>query len=112
MTDKTQTWTLDESSMKFAARSRQLFAVWDTLGWILYREGKLDDAASYLKAAWVNTQSDTVAEHVGELEASRGRKNEALTTYRLGIAASQPGPDRKSFRRAPRSCKRAVPSQR
>ncbi len=97
MTDETKTWTLDESSMKFAARSRQLFAVWDTLGWILYREGKLDDAASYLKAAWVNTQSDAVAEHLGALEASRGRKNEALTTYRLGIAASQPGPERKKL---------------
>ena len=97
MTAETQTWILDESSQKFAARSRQLFAVWDTLGWILYREGKLDDAESYLKAAWINTQSDEVAEHVGELEAARGRKNDALTTYRLGIAASHPGAEQKKL---------------
>ena len=61
-----------------------MFAVWDTLGWILYREGKLDDAESYLKAAWINIQSDTVAEHLGELEVARGRKNEALTAYQTG----------------------------
>ncbi len=58
MTTETKAWTLDESSQKLVARSRQLFAVWDTLGWIFYREGKLDDAESYLKAAWVNSQSD------------------------------------------------------
>ncbi len=34
---------------------------------------------------------------MGELEASRGRKNEALTAYRLGIAASHPGAEQKKL---------------
>jgi tetratricopeptide (TPR) repeat protein len=97
LTEESKTWTLDESSQTLTAKSRQLAAVWDTLGWILYREGKLDDAEGFLKAAWVNAQSDTIAEHVGRLEAARGKENEALTTYRLGIAASQPGTERKKL---------------
>lgn len=97
MTAESKTWKLDESSQTLAAKSRQLAAVWDTLGWILYREGKLDKAEGFLKAAWVTAQSDTVAEHVGRLEAARGKENEALTTYRLGIAASQPGTERKKL---------------
>jgi tetratricopeptide (TPR) repeat protein len=97
MTAESKTWKLDESSPTLAAKSRQLAAVWDTLGWILYREGKLDEAEGFLKAAWINAQSDTVAEHVGKLEASRGKKNEALTTYRLGIAASRPGAEQKKL---------------
>jgi tetratricopeptide (TPR) repeat protein len=97
MTAESKTWTLDDSLQALAAKSRQLAAVWDTLGWILYREGKLDEAEGFLKAAWVNTQSDTVAEHVGQLESARGEKNEALTTYRLGIAASHPGTEQKKL---------------
>ena len=95
ITTESKTWNLDENSPTLAAKSRQLVAVWDTLGWILYREGKLDEAEGFLKAAWVNAQSDTVAEHVGKLEASRGKKNHALTTYWLGIAVSRPGAERK-----------------
>jgi tetratricopeptide (TPR) repeat protein len=97
MTAESKTWKLDESSQTLAAKSRQLVAGWDTLGWILYREGKLDEAEGFLRAAWVNTQSDAVAEHVGKLEASRGKKNEALTTYRLGIAAAHPGIEQKKL---------------
>jgi tetratricopeptide (TPR) repeat protein len=97
MTKESKTWTLDENSKTLPAKSRGLFAVWDTLGWIFFHEGKLDDAESYLRAAWINIQSDTVAEHIGELEASRGRKNEALTAYRLGIAASHPGAEQKKL---------------
>lgn len=97
MTAESKTWKLDESSQTLAAKTRQLVAVWDTLGWILYREGKLDEAEGFLKAAWINTQSDTVAEHVGRLEESRGKKNEALTTYKLGIAASHPGTEQKKL---------------
>jgi tetratricopeptide (TPR) repeat protein len=97
ITAESKTWKLDESSQTLATKSRQLVAVWDTLGWILYREGKLDEAEGFLKAAWVNAQSDAIAEHVGRLEAATGKENEALTTYRLGIAASHQGAEQKKL---------------
>ena len=58
MTEQSKTWTLDENPQALITKSRELFAIWDTLGWILFREGKLDEADDYLKAAWRNTQSD------------------------------------------------------
>ena len=73
MTDESKTWTLDENPLTLTAKSRQLIATWDTLGWILYREGKLDEAEDYLKAAWINVQSDVMAEHIGEIAAA-GRR--------------------------------------
>jgi len=97
MTEESKTWTLDENPLTLSGKSRELIAIWDTLGWILYREGKLDEAESYLKAAWLNAQSDVIAEHVGEVAATRGKKNEALTTYVLGIAASRPGIEQKKL---------------
>jgi tetratricopeptide (TPR) repeat protein len=97
LTDESKTWTLDENPQTLAGKSRSLIAAWDTLGWILYREKKLDEAESYLKAAWVNVQSDVMAEHVGEVEVAKGNKNEARTAYELGVAASRPGAEQKKL---------------
>jgi tetratricopeptide (TPR) repeat protein len=91
LTEQSKTWTLDGNPEALIDKSRQLIAIWDTLGWILYREGKLDEAEDYLKAAWRNTQSDLMAEHVGVVAEARGKKDEAFTAYVLGLAASPPG---------------------
>ena len=42
-----------------------------------------------------------MAEHLGELEAAKGKKDEALTTYELGIATISPY-DMMGVRKAPR----------
>jgi tetratricopeptide (TPR) repeat protein len=86
MGEESRTWTLDESPQVVLGKSIQIVATWDTMGWILYREGKLEEAESYVKAAWINAPSPTLAEHLGEIEAARGRKDDALTTYALGVA--------------------------
>jgi tetratricopeptide (TPR) repeat protein len=90
MSDESKGWTLDESPQTLLAKSRMMMATWDTMGWILYREGKLEEAESYLKAAWMNAQSVTMAEHLGEVAVARGKKDEALATYELGIATISP----------------------
>jgi tetratricopeptide (TPR) repeat protein len=90
MSDESKGWTLDESPQTLLAKSRMTVATWDTMGWILYREGKLEEAESYLKAAWLNAQSVTMAEHLGEVAVARGKKDEALTTYELGLATISP----------------------
>jgi tetratricopeptide (TPR) repeat protein len=97
LTDESKTWTLDENPQTLAGKSRSLIAAWDTLGWILYREKKLEEAEDYLKAALMNVQSDVMAEHVGEVATARGRKNEALSIYVMGIAASLPGAEQKKM---------------
>ena len=90
MSEESKTWTLDEDPQRLLMKSRLMMATWDTMGWILYREGRPEEAESYLKAAWLNVQSDTIAEHLGEVAVARGKKDEALTIYELGIATISP----------------------
>jgi tetratricopeptide (TPR) repeat protein len=107
MTEESKAWTLDEDPQILLGKSRYLFATWDTMGWILYREGKIDEAEDYLKAAWLSVQSDTMAEHLGEIAASKGKKDDALTAYLLGIAASRPGAEQKKLQERVDALRRA-----
>jgi len=97
MTDESKGWTLDESPQTLSAKSRMLTAAWDTMGWILFREGRLDEAEAYLEPAWRNAQAPAMAAHIGEVAEARGKKDKALTAYVLGIAASRPGAEQKKL---------------
>ena len=85
MEEASRTWTLDESLETVKGKTRSLVATWDTMGWILYREGRLSDAASFLKAAWLDDLSAMGGEHLGDVLAKQGSKDEALTAYELGL---------------------------
>jgi tetratricopeptide (TPR) repeat protein len=86
MGEESRTWTLDENPQTLLEKSQYIASTWDTIGWILYREGKLDEAEGYLKAAWRNRPSATIGGHLGELAAAKGKKDEALTNFELAIA--------------------------
>jgi tetratricopeptide (TPR) repeat protein len=86
MADESKRWTLDRGLQILKANSRQIVATWDTLGWILYQEGKIDEAEPYLKAAWMNRQSETIAKHLGQLCEATGKKDKALTVFEIGLA--------------------------
>ncbi|HEY6374482.1 MAG TPA: DUF3857 domain-containing protein [Edaphobacter sp.] len=90
ISEESKTWTLDENPQVLKGKSRLLVAAWDTIGWILFQEGKLDEAESYLNAAWLNGQSAEVGEHLGELLTAKGNKNAALKTYELALATIPP----------------------
>jgi tetratricopeptide (TPR) repeat protein len=90
MADESKRWTLDRGLEILITNSRQIVATWDTLGWILYQEGKNEEAEGYLKAAWLNRQSKTIAQHFGEVCEARGNKHEALTVFELGLATIPP----------------------
>ncbi|MEO6807225.1 MAG: DUF3857 domain-containing protein, partial [Edaphobacter sp.] len=100
MEEESRTWTLNENPQTLLAKSRMMAATWDTLGWILYREGKMESAESYLGAAWRNAQSEDMAKHLGEVAAAEGKKDEALTMYELGIA-TLPSVDMMGRKKAP-----------
>ncbi len=64
-----------------------LLASWDTLGWILFREGKFDEAEPFISAAW---RADLIAEggdHLAQVYEAQGHKDKALATYYLAQAA-------------------------
>jgi tetratricopeptide (TPR) repeat protein len=82
------TFTVGEMSKDQQIAQATLVSAWDTLGWILFREGKNDEAESYLRAAWLNTQKDEVALHLGQFEEKAGHLQKAMTMYQLGLAAA------------------------
>jgi tetratricopeptide (TPR) repeat protein len=63
-----------------------LAANWDTLGWIDFKENKLPEAESYVRSAWLLLSGDPEAgEHLGKIYEAEGKKEDALTTYRLVV---------------------------
>ena len=89
---ETENWTMDEEADTLLKKTHLLVATWDSWGWVLFREGKTNEAQTWLEAAWTNNQSSEEREHVdAEREAlhlspmETGRKSEqALRTISLG----------------------------
>jgi tetratricopeptide (TPR) repeat protein len=68
------------------ACTQKIGMFWDTLGWVEFRLGQLDQAESYLHAAWVLTQTAIVADHLGQVYEQEQKKNQAIHMYRLALA--------------------------
>lgn len=55
----------------------------DSLGWVLYRLGRVDEALRELEQARIQTQDEpTILEHLAEVLRATGRDEEALKIYR------------------------------
>jgi tetratricopeptide (TPR) repeat protein len=72
LTKETQNWTLDEAPLVLRQKSSLLIASWDTMGWILLREGKPQEAKSYIEAAWENGPNPELQQHLDQLNAALG----------------------------------------
>jgi hypothetical protein len=83
LTTESAAWTLDGDAKVQAAKSKLLAATWDTMGWILFREGKLDEAEGYVRASWQNNWRSEIGMHLGEIEEARGNREAALQIYHL-----------------------------
>ena len=67
--------------------TRKIGSFWDTLGWVQYRLGHLDEAEKYLRASWMLSQQSIAADHLGQLYELKQRRNDAIHMYRLAIRA-------------------------
>jgi tetratricopeptide (TPR) repeat protein len=79
---------LREANSNAFAQSDLLFASWDTLGWILFREGKFEQAEPLLVAGWRNSLLAHRGNHLAQLYEAIGKKQEALDIYRLAAASA------------------------
>lgn len=57
----------------------------DSMGWISYRLGRLAEAEAYMREAWNLMRNAEIAAHLGEVLWVRGQKDEARSTWRLGL---------------------------
>lgn len=78
---------IGEANEESFQRASLLVATWDTLGYILLQENKLDEAQDYLRAAWANRTSPDVGQHYGELLEKQGKPREALHVYQIADGA-------------------------
>ena len=60
----------------------------DSLGWVQYRLGRLDDAYRTLTAAYAAKRDPEIAAHLGEILWARGARDEALKLWREAVAES------------------------
>jgi tetratricopeptide (TPR) repeat protein len=66
---------------------------WDTLGWVNFRKGDLDQAERYICAAWLLNQHGEVGDHLAQVYEKRGDKQRAARMYAEAIAAPHAVPE-------------------
>jgi tetratricopeptide (TPR) repeat protein len=59
---------------------------WDTLGWVHFRLGHLEQAEGFLYAAWLLTQGNIEADHLGQVYEQERKTEKAIHMYRLALA--------------------------
>ncbi len=57
----------------------------DSMGWVSYRLGRLEEADGYLREAWKALRNAEIAAHLGEVLWARGQKDEARSLWKLGL---------------------------
>jgi len=66
---------------------------WDTLGWVHFERGELDEAQRYVQAAWLLNQHGEVADHLAQIAQKLGEKDRAIHLYSLSIGAAHSVPE-------------------
>ena len=54
----------------------------DSLGWVAFRQGRLDDAVKFLREAYTARPDTEIGAHLGEVLWTQGHKDEALRVWR------------------------------
>lgn len=70
-----------DSQDNYGEKLRSLGAALDTLGWVCFQQGRLDDAGPYFLTADQLEMSSTVAEHIARLRARQNNFDQALRYY-------------------------------
>ncbi|MBV1930261.1 MAG: tetratricopeptide repeat protein [Porticoccaceae bacterium] len=63
-------------------------AIVDSLGWVLYRLGKHEEAVAHLRTAMARVPDPEVAAHLGEVLWVSGKKDEALNIWRKALKSA------------------------
>ncbi|MGO9863132.1 MAG: DUF3857 domain-containing protein [Terriglobales bacterium] len=82
------------------ACTQKIGMFWDTLGWVHFRLGHLDQAESYIHAAWLLMQGAVEADHLAQIYEQQKKTEKAIHMYRLALAVPQayPGESRDDTR--------------
>jgi tetratricopeptide (TPR) repeat protein/transglutaminase-like putative cysteine protease len=79
------------------ANTRSIAMTWDTVGWVYYKRGDYEKASSYLGSAFTLSQDGLIGDHLAQVYAKQGKKQEAAHTYRLAYSSASYGPYAKTI---------------
>ena len=85
-TAESKTWSLQESPQNTLSKTRRIASAWDTIGWILYSQGKIAEAETYIQSAWANRETAEIGEHLAEIAEGKGNRDDALRLCELAMA--------------------------
>lgn len=105
-----------EEALQLVSRALELQpeepAILDSMGWILFRMGRLDEALDYLSRAHANFPDAEVASHLGEVLWTMGDTEGALRVWRSAYAHSPDHPIlRETLRRLHITLPKDVPGE-
>lgn len=75
LSESTRDLDFDHVTLKDFADVQDLSAYWATLGQVYFRQGDLDNAAIYLRSAWLLTQNATTGKYLKEVYEKQGHKD-------------------------------------
>jgi tetratricopeptide (TPR) repeat protein len=107
VTSESKNWSLPDNRQSYLAKTRRLIASWDTLGWILFRQGKVKDAETWIRPVWISRQSAEIGSHMAAIEEAKGNQTEALRDLNLALATF-PTYQRPSIRRRPTATQKTL----
>jgi tetratricopeptide (TPR) repeat protein len=64
----------------------------DSMGWISYRLGHLDEAEKFLRRAWALNKNPEIAAHLGEVLWVNGKQEAARSVWREGMEVDRENP--------------------
>jgi Flp pilus assembly protein TadD len=60
-------------------------AILDSMGWVAYRLGRLEEAETYLRQAFLRDRNAEIAAHLGEVLWVQGRERDAVLVWEQGF---------------------------
>jgi periplasmic protein TonB len=75
-------------------QSRTLITYWDTLGWVYFVRGDFKNAEKFLAAGWPIWQDPYLGNHLAQTYEKLGRKDDAIQTLAMAVAAEDNLDDR------------------
>jgi tetratricopeptide (TPR) repeat protein len=87
LAEESRAWTGGEAQTLLRQKSSLITAGWDTMGWILHRQGRDVDAEAWIRAAMAVRQNAEVGEHLGDVLMAEMKPSGAVKAYAEALAA-------------------------
>ncbi len=83
---ESRSWTGGEAQTLLRQKSSLITAAWDTMGWILYKEGEAAEAEAWVRSAMTLREHAEVGEHLGDILMAEKKPAEATMAYAEALA--------------------------